>query len=261
MLNENYEQIALKPQYVCANQFDIVDVIPTEEKLFKGETQLFEVLIVSDDLEAKAEDQEDGTEEFELLEVENSECNSHVDDENTNDSDNNQKNDSSVDEIVILPAIKSSAKSIDGSVVRLNKRRITPQSPTKIKSPEPNSKRKLRSSIRKEEENTLSAKNHRQTRKGNIETAIIPARTPKSAKRGKETHDEELNESQNKDIPIETTLQQEADEGESDNEFPARDSDNDDWPAPHTLDEFPKELIKNGLLLVKGKQLMSLICK
>lgn len=51
------------------------------------------------------------------------------------------------------------------------------------------------------------------------------------------------------------------DEGESDNEFPARDSDNDDWPAQQKLDDFPKEILSNGLLLVKGKQLMTLICK
>lgn len=51
------------------------------------------------------------------------------------------------------------------------------------------------------------------------------------------------------------------DEGNSDNEFPARDSDNDDWPAQTTLDEFPKKIITNGLLLVKGKKLMTMICK
>lgn len=48
-------------------------------------------------------------------------------------------------------------------------------------------------------------------------------------------------------------------EGTSDNEFPSRDSDDEDWPQ--TLGEFPTELIKDGLLLVKGKQLMSIICR
>lgn len=50
-------------------------------------------------------------------------------------------------------------------------------------------------------------------------------------------------------------------EGESENEFPARDSDNEDWPAQTTLDEFPDKILENGLLLVKGKKLMSMICK
>lgn len=50
-------------------------------------------------------------------------------------------------------------------------------------------------------------------------------------------------------------------EGESGDEFPARDSDNEDWPAQTTLDDFPTKIIENGLLLVKGKKLMSMICK
>lgn len=52
-----------------------------------------------------------------------------------------------------------------------------------------------------------------------------------------------------------------ADEGESGDEFPARDSDNEDWPSQTTLDDFPTKIIENGLLLVKGKKLMSMICK
>lgn len=59
-------------------------------------------------------------------------------------------------------------------------------------------------------------------------------------------------------------MQQDCDdiaEGDSDNEFPARDSDNEDWPSQETLDEFPKQIIENGLLLYKGKDLMSMICR
>lgn len=52
-------------------------------------------------------------------------------------------------------------------------------------------------------------------------------------------------------------------EGESDDEFPnpARNSDDEDWPSQMTLDNFPKEIIRDGLLLIKGKQLMSMICR
>lgn len=50
-------------------------------------------------------------------------------------------------------------------------------------------------------------------------------------------------------------------EGESENEFPARDSDNEDWPAQETLDKFPANIIENGVLTVKGKKLKSLISK
>lgn len=60
-----------------------------------------------------------------------------------------------------------------------------------------------------------------------------------------------------RDIPMHVL-----EEGDSGNEFPARDEDNDDWPAQQTLDEFPKFIIdENGQLLVKGKKLMTLICK
>lgn len=50
-------------------------------------------------------------------------------------------------------------------------------------------------------------------------------------------------------------------EGDSDNDFPARNSEDEDWPSQMTLNEFPKEIIKDGLLLMKGKQLMSMICR
>lgn len=58
------------------------------------------------------------------------------------------------------------------------------------------------------------------------------------------------------DIPM-----HEPEAGDSDDEFPARDSDNEDWPAQQTLNEFPKIIVDNGLLLVKGRKLMTLICK
>lgn len=52
-----------------------------------------------------------------------------------------------------------------------------------------------------------------------------------------------------------------SDKSEDDDDFPARDSDNEDWPAQETLDAFPKEILKDGLLTIKGKQLMSIINK
>lgn len=51
------------------------------------------------------------------------------------------------------------------------------------------------------------------------------------------------------------------DEGDSENEFPARDSDNDDWPAQQTLNKFPERIIQNGVLTVKGKKLKAMISK
>lgn len=40
-----------------------------------------------------------------------------------------------------------------------------------------------------------------------------------------------------------------------------RDSDNEEWPAAQTLGKFPKKIIQDGLLLIKGKKLMQMICK
>ncbi|XP_058813800.1 zinc finger protein 62-like [Topomyia yanbarensis] len=45
----------------------------------------------------------------------------------------------------------------------------------------------------------------------------------------------------------------------SDIELPARDSDNEEWPAAETMEKFPSTIIKDGLLTVKGKELMQMI--
>ncbi|XP_055532991.1 zinc finger protein 675-like [Wyeomyia smithii] len=52
---------------------------------------------------------------------------------------------------------------------------------------------------------------------------------------------------------------EEMSEGESENEFPARDSDNEEWPAAETMEKFPTKIIQDGLLTVKGKELMQMI--
>lgn len=52
---------------------------------------------------------------------------------------------------------------------------------------------------------------------------------------------------------------EETNEGESGDEFPARDSDNEEWPAAETMDKFPTTLIRDGLLVVKGTLLMDMI--
>ncbi|XP_062536101.1 zinc finger protein 37-like [Armigeres subalbatus] len=48
-------------------------------------------------------------------------------------------------------------------------------------------------------------------------------------------------------------------EGESGDDFPARDSDNEEWPAADSMEKFPTTLLRDGLLLVKGRLLMSMI--
>lgn len=48
---------------------------------------------------------------------------------------------------------------------------------------------------------------------------------------------------------------------DNDESFESRDSDNEEWPAAQTLGKFPKKIIQDGLLLIKGKRLMQMICK
>lgn len=38
-------------------------------------------------------------------------------------------------------------------------------------------------------------------------------------------------------------------------------SESDEWPAQGTFDDFPKDIIKDGLLQIKGEKMMSLICR
>lgn len=49
-------------------------------------------------------------------------------------------------------------------------------------------------------------------------------------------------------------------EGESGDEFPARDSDNEEWPAAEIMEKFPSKVLNDdGLLIVKGKRLEEMI--
>lgn len=46
-----------------------------------------------------------------------------------------------------------------------------------------------------------------------------------------------------------------------DNDFPSRDSDNEDWPSTQALSKIPKKIIQNGTMLYKGKKLMRFLSK
>ncbi|XP_058467729.1 myoneurin-like [Malaya genurostris] len=48
-------------------------------------------------------------------------------------------------------------------------------------------------------------------------------------------------------------------EDDSEIDLPDRDSDNEEWPTAATMEKFPSEVIKNGLLTVKGKELIRMI--
>lgn len=117
----------------------------------------------------------------------------------------------------------------------------------------------------------LTRRSNRLLKQSNEKTVV--EQRPKRVVKKKETFDQ--SKSRNKSLePMDSTslaiatsensLQYDNDdvqEGESADEFPnpARNLDDEDWPF--SLDEFPKEIIRDGLLLIKGKQLMSLICR
>lgn len=61
-----------------------------------------------------------------------------------------------------------------------------------------------------------------------------------------------------KKVPKRDVNEQES--GDSEDDFPLRDSDNDDWPQLSTISKVEK-IIENGLLLVKGKKLVSMISR
>jgi hypothetical protein len=55
--------------------------------------------------------------------------------------------------------------------------------------------------------------------------------------------------------------EQQQDDGLSCDDFPARDEENEEWPAAEVSNEFPNDLIKDGKLQLKGKPLLDIICK
>lgn len=141
---------------------------------------------------------------------------------------------------------------------------------TDNKSNEQSQKKESTSMDLNDPENDQTAKTFqtrlRPKQKTNLETIRKSAR--QMAKAQKPVQNSKINKTISISIKTESSgiapMQQDCDdiaEGESDNEFPARDSDNEDWPSQETLDGFPKTMVKDGLLLVKGKELMSMICR
>lgn len=248
-----YENIVLRPKYDVHKEPPCdVDADSTAEKetIIDDEGQTYEVLVIADDFDQKTP-VDNEFEEYELLEVDNVDANSdisrlnqskeieHSELEDLNEDDKNElsqvEQNCETDELVLLknkseksPRRRSNRISKESEDIELdveNGRRSTQQATkTKraIKSPEPIEKKTKKSSVA-------------------------------SVKR----------ETNTKDKCNMDNMQQDFDdvEGESDDEFPARDSDNEDWPSQETLSVFPKEIIKNGLLTVKGKELMSFICR
>lgn len=92
-----------------------------------------------------------------------------------------------------------------------------------------------------------------------------PVAKKKAAKANKTNADKiVLNETRHDDISVEYTVADEPNDiglcGGADDSI-GHDSDNDEWPAQGTFDDFPTNIIQDGLIQIKGEQMMSLISR
>lgn len=235
---DNYENIILRPRYDSQKQSscdDDANLPPEKETIIDDEGQTYEVLVIADDFDQKTS-ADNEFEEFELLEVDNVDANNDVNLLNQAkeviqlDLDGNDKK----------KPIKLDDIGETGELILIENVEKQPD-----KLPRRRSSRRLKD--KDDEEQTKQETTE--------ESEPVEKRAKKIHSLKKEPNVKDKCETEN--------MQQDCDdvEGESDDEFPARDTDNEDWPSQETLSEFPKEIIKKGLLTVKGKKLMTLICR
>lgn len=229
MLNDKYEQFVLQPQYITTTVAEPEDLVVFEPGLAdqndkaSDDDHMVEVLLVSDEYAMKCEDEE-SVEEYEILEV-----------------DQNEFHASTVLETKNMEIVGESGQLVDGIEIELTAPSAT-----------------VRRSQRR---------NRRKDTQSEEDTVEQPIRKTAAGR-----HDKTKRKIQSNDVEKPSTRKRERErdvepcsdedkEGESGDEFPARDSDNDDWPAQQTISEFPKEILRGGLLLIKGHRLMSMISK
>lgn len=211
----------------------------------------YEILVITNGFEGKSTPADDEFEEFELVEVDNDEPNIEYPNEKSNlleHQPNNSLESQQTSEIDI----------IDVTNIQKNDENESNESKST------DSVKKLKQHIKIEVQCTR--KSARQAAKQ--KKSQYSSNTSKLLKSlvTKRKHDNSITKPTDENVydECDDEMQQDCDdiaEGDSDNEFPSRDSDNDDWPSQETLDEFPKQIINNGLLLYKGKELMSMICR
>lgn len=212
-----------------------------------GDDDMVEVLMVSDEYSLKL-DGEESAEEYEILEVEPNDFNGTTE---TDHSDANR-----------IQIIGEADQFIEESEIVEDE--IEVKKIERRKSPVVGVRRSLRGSARKDIRNDGEAKTTTTPQPNKSSSRVDDA---KSVQKRKNVAKKETsvslhpNKARRTDSSDADQCREEADEGESGDEFPARDSDNDDWPAQQTISEFPKEILRDGLLQIKGKHLMSMICK
>lgn len=239
LTSAEYDSIVLKPKYdlIKSKDAQLSDkIVPIVED--EGET--FEVLVISDDFQSKTEI-ENEIEEFELLEIDEQ----NEIQESTSENIQKENHETTVEQI-------QNTDSFDSNEIqnKITSKIIQTRSDRKLRSNVRNNFENVRKSVRQAAKTKLDLKSSESNQKRCKQTPITVKKEKNTNKNVKESCEMDSMQQDFDDI-----------EGESDDEFPARDSDNEDWPSQETLSEFPKQMIKNGLLQVKGKDLMSLICR
>lgn len=258
MTEEVYESIVLRPKYSDYDQTtDNIDSMKKNNTIVDDDGNTYEVLVISEDSDPKPTIETE-FEEFELLEVDNFDVNNEL-----------------TDIISVEPAQSEKIQSKEceklndenQTIEFMETNELDNDEDKEVISTRTRSKRKSKITMKKETDCEIQSvgRTTRQAAKMKIDSKKHIKNLKKSKKTPIpsvkiETVEKSIVSKENCETQ---NIQQDFDgvEGESDDEFPARDSDNEDWPSQVTLSDFPKQIIKDGLLQVKGKELMSLICR
>lgn len=205
------------------------------------EGNTFEIVVISEDFDQKiAVDNE--FEEFELLEVDHMDTSTDIQDGNSVSIENSPQPEEM--QTIDIPETVNVQNEITKSPEIIQRRKQKPNIQIEIKS--------VRKSARQAARTQKPVQTYNKINSKKLKTYVKKNRAERaSIRRNKEICEIEILQEDYDDVA----------EGESDDEFPARDSDNDEWPSQETLDDFPKQIIKDGLLMYKGKELMSMICR
>lgn len=242
MTVSKYESIVLQAQCNSIDRpFDHSISLKNADAVADDEGNTFEIVVISEDLDQKmAVDNE--FEEFELLEVDHLDTSMDIQEPKSDSNENSQQTEE-MQSIEITETVNVK-NEITKSAEISQRRKQKPNVQIEIQS--------VRKSARQAARTQKPVQTYNKTNSRKIKTYVKKDRPERaSIKNRKEICEIEILQQDYDDVA----------EGESDDEFPARDSDNDEWPSQETLDDFPKQIVKDGLLMYKGKDLMSMICR
>lgn len=259
MTEEEYESVVLRPNY--SEKLSIDDeLVKKNETIVDDDGNTYEVFVISEVSDTKPTIDTE-FEEFELLEVDNCEVNSQntgiesietLQNANAQVEMSENANDRKQTEIELMATDAPETdddKSVISTRTRLQRKsKIATKNDSECEITNVGRTTRQAAKMKNEMKNTVQ--NLKSSKKSPIVAVKCEKRVESAA-----NHSTENCEDENMHLSYDGI------EGESDDEFPARDSDNEDWPSQETLNEFPKQIIKDGLLQVKGKELMSLICR